>query len=181
MKQYTHPGKRLLEDWDENEYVPKYPAAHLYFTDDVPEELFKKIKKNSWLSNPKYIKTFMEANYAFVPLDNRVFHLDQSETVRQIYQPEKAGSKSKIKILERYADQLATVCVNLNEFPAVRYQSNSENAKSVAEILQNELKSSKSEIPGLGEGSGKGQSQLIVLDRDFDPIAPIIHETTYQG
>ena len=68
----------------------------------------------------------------------------------------------------------------------MRYQSNSENAKSVAEILQDELKTSKSEIPRLGEplpgeGSGKGQSQLIVLDRDFDPIAPIIHETTYQG
>ena len=186
MNQFVDPKRRLLEDWDENEYEPKYPAAHLYFTDDVPEELFKKIKKNSWLSNPRYIKTFMEANYAFVPLDNRVFHLNQSETVRQIYQPHPAGSKSKLKILERYADQLATVCVNLNEFPAVRYQSNSENAKSVAEILQDELKSSKSDIPGLGEplpgeGSGKGQSQLIVLDRDFDPIAPIIHETTYQG
>ena len=33
----------------------------------------------------------------------------------------------------------------------------------------------------MGDGPFRDQTQLIIIDRGYDPVAPIIHELTYQA
>lgn len=65
------------------------------------------------------IVTLQEANMAFLPYESRVFTLDYPEAFQDFYTP---GSVGKASMAERIADQLATVCAMLGEYPAVRYR-----------------------------------------------------------
>ena len=38
----------------------------------------------------------------------------------------------------------------------------------------------KADNPSLGVGRGKDKSELIILDRGFDVVSPLVHEITYQ-
>ena len=63
------------------------------------------------------IKTLKESYIGFLPNESRVFSLDFPESFRLLYSP---GSSGKGDMKERIADQLATLCAFLGEFPAIR-------------------------------------------------------------
>ncbi len=65
------------------------------------------------------IVTLQEANMAFLPYESRVFTLDYRNACQDFY-AQMSGGKSGMA--ERIADQLATVCAMLGEYPAVRYR-----------------------------------------------------------
>ena len=56
---------------------------------------------------------------AFLPYESRVFTLDYPEAFQDFYA---VGSVGKGSMVERIAEQLATVCAMLGEYPAVRYR-----------------------------------------------------------
>merc|ERR1711953_101639 len=154
---------------------PQYKGVHLYFTDSLPDMLFNDIKGHRIT---KYIKTFTEVNIAFLPYESQVYLLDAAKTFRDIYAE---SSQNRQDRLERYADQLATLCSILGEYPSIRPENESQNAIDLAHFLQAKLNGFKADNPKLGEGPFKDQTQLIIVDRGYDPVAPIIHELTYQA
>lgn len=54
---------------------------------------------------------------AFLPYESRVFTLDYPQACQDFYSQ---GGKSGMS--DRIADQLATICAMLGEYPAVRYR-----------------------------------------------------------
>ncbi|XP_037530414.1 syntaxin-binding protein 3 [Nematolebias whitei] len=152
---------------------PKYKGAYVYFTDYCPDDLFNNMK----LYCAKYIRVCKEINISFMPVEAQVFTCDDPGAFRNIYSPH---SQVKRKTLETLADQIVTLCATLDEYPGVRYKKDMENAITLAELVDTRL-ARHYELDDNGKKKEKTQAQLLIVERGFDPVSPILHELTYQA
>ena len=56
---------------------------------------------------------------AFLPYESKVFTLDYPDILEDFYSRDRGSSEH---VSERIADQLATVCAMMGEYPSVRYR-----------------------------------------------------------
>uniref|UniRef100_A0A1I7ZWD4 Syntaxin binding protein 1a n=1 Tax=Steinernema glaseri TaxID=37863 RepID=A0A1I7ZWD4_9BILA len=154
----------------------QYKCAHIFFTEACPDQLFQTLSRSPV---NKYVRSCKEINVAFTPYESQVYTLDSPDTFFLYYNPQKQGGLTTN--LERIAEQIATVCATLGEYPALRYRADFERNVELSHLVEQKLDAYKADNPSMGEGAEKGRSQLIIIDRGFDAISPLLHELTLQA
>ncbi|XP_009583903.1 PREDICTED: syntaxin-binding protein 3 [Fulmarus glacialis] len=155
----------------------RYKAAYVYFTDFCPDNLFNKIKS----SCAKSIRRCKEINISFFPYESQVFTLNVPDAFYRCYSPTLEKTKDKDAVMQVMAEQIVTLCATLDENPGVRYKSGpSDKASKLAQLVEKNLENyyktdEKSQI------KAKTHSQLIIIDRGFDPVSTVLHELTFQA
>lgn len=153
----------------------KYKAAYLYFTDYCPDNIFSKIKSSCAAS----IEVCKEINISFLVYESQVFTVDAPEAFHCLYSPH--TTENKTARLETIAQQIVTLCATLDENPGVRFKKEPlDNATVLAKMVEDKLQQYY-EIDERSKKKSKTQSQLLIIDRGFDPVSPVLHELTVQA
>ena len=168
--------QKIVEDFEE---TPRYGPVHLFFTDAVGGEEFTLLQSSAKLISR--VKTLKELSLEFLAAESNAFHLDLKNCLPAMY-----GTDPNPMLTNIISRKLSTMCISLNEHPAIRYQGNSKFAKAVAQGVHEYIKAfklanKKVKFNGDDAHDDRERGQLLILDRTFDPVAPLMHEYTYQA
>ena len=171
---------RLLAEYADKSKVLYGKAVFLYFLGPVPKSLMKEIKQCKQLL--KRLKGMAEVNTNFLVKENRAFTLDMYDPFAAMYR------SNSLEIIA--AEKLVTLCATLNEYPFIRYDQQSQTCTSLASIFKLKMDKYVGANPGWWyHGSGncpysgveKDRSTVLLLDRKFDCLTPLMHDFTYQA
>ena len=162
--------KRLINDM---EHQSKFKAAHVFFTQPIPDRLFQLMADSKAVVKFKSLK---EVNIAFVPEERLAYSLACPEdTFSSYYLGDEVRRQTA---MEAIADQVVSLVTSLREYPTIRYSSEDcEHNEDLAQVVSMKLDKLKALDPELGRGT----SHLILLGRGFDPRTPVLHELTVQA
>ena len=144
---------------------PKYGKYYLYFTNFLDHSQIQMLGQSDV---HELVEKVMELYIDYMPINDDLF-------ITQCPNYYSVTCENSFQMEQKSIESLTALCLSLKKNPTIRYQGNSELTKRIAEGLTLQL-SKESQMFGNG-----GQSTLIVLDRTFDPISPLLLQWTYQA
>jgi hypothetical protein len=139
---------------------------------ELPDTEFQKISTSGVAGR---IKTFKELNIEFIAYEAQAFHLDMPESMVVFF----SGDRSAPAVQAQVVNKLVTLCATLNEYPIIRYSQAGVHPQQLAKAIQTRL----DVLARTAEGwtPNDDRATLLILDRSVDPVAPLLHEFTYQA
>eukprot|EP00008_Paramoeba_atlantica_P013984 CAMPEP_0201477256 /NCGR_PEP_ID=MMETSP0151_2-20130828/2314_1 /ASSEMBLY_ACC=CAM_ASM_000257 /TAXON_ID=200890 /ORGANISM="Paramoeba atlantica, Strain 621/1 / CCAP 1560/9" /LENGTH=628 /DNA_ID=CAMNT_0047857907 /DNA_START=6 /DNA_END=1889 /DNA_ORIENTATION=+ len=168
----------VIKDFESKK--PQYATAHLFFTAPLGDDLFSKLTQSGARS---FISSLKELNLMFYLQESQVFHTETPGITKVLYSP--YSDKAAItEHLGEIAFKLATVFSVLGEFPLIRFDKRSFAAKKLSGLLKEKIEflvESGSEMIEKSSAPADERCTVLIVDRSFDLLAPILHELSYQA
>uniref|UniRef100_A0A061S1I1 Syntaxin-binding protein 1 n=2 Tax=Tetraselmis sp. GSL018 TaxID=582737 RepID=A0A061S1I1_9CHLO len=178
--------KTICNDFQES---PLYQSVHVFFSSKVSPADISELRKHPRLV--ERLRTLKEVGCEFMTVDSRTFTTDQPRALCELFGDSTAGTSGYEEAIGTAAARLATVFAALDEFPSIRYRAGKPPADgdppggdSRAAAPQRLAAKLHEHLTELQHGSQLPQAEtcdLIILDRTIDPVAPVIHEWTYEA
>ncbi|KAJ1679861.1 syntaxin binding protein 1 [Spiromyces aspiralis] len=167
-----------------------YRGAYVFFTSALPDRLLKRIIGHRNLK--RHLQAMMELNIEFETFDRKVFLTRLANLpLYRMYSPRLSKLKAMVK--NRELGFIAKKIANFVELLDVgsfdiRYFEPAKNlvpvcrARRLARYLHEEMVERLGEEAMLGSNRDEGlRTQILIVDRSIDPLAPLLHEFTYQA
>jgi syntaxin-binding protein 1 len=123
--------------------------------------------------------------------DNRSFTTAQDNALSAFFGATADSSDEYRHEIHTMATRLATMFSTMKEFPSIRFRAalppgdeyppGLESRLLVGQRLAVELYEALAEMQRAGQIPERETCELIITDRGFDPVAPVIHEFTYEA
>jgi syntaxin-binding protein 1 len=125
------------------------------------------------------IKTFKELNLDFLAIEAQSFTLDRKERgFWNLYSSSSQDGQAELRVI---TNQLATVMTTLKEFPYIRFARERPMCQQVARQVGESLAVLRAKVPDYANGCREQRATLIIVDRSFDALAPVLHDFYYQA
>jgi len=171
-------AQRISDDFSSRS-TAKYANVHIFFLENVGNDVFGIIQSNALLISK--VKTFKEVYLDFLAVESNIFHFDIPSALEKLY-----GVQAVHDFPSFLGQKLANFCITLNEHPCIRYQGSSSFSRDIATSLHQTItqyKRANSDWFCYGDDkhNDRERAQILILDRSFDPLSPLMHEYTYQA
>lgn len=154
----------------------KYGNVHIIFTNPMSNDVFAALQSCPVLVSK--LKSLKEIYLEFIVAESSVYHLDLPQSLCKLY-----GEVSDSNHPSLLAAKLTSLCITLNEFPYIRYQNSSPYCREAARVLNENLtkykRSNSTFVPFGEERTDRERGQMLILDRTFDPLTPLMHDYSY--
>ena len=171
--------KRVVEDCKQS----LYRKAHVFFTSAAPKAILSLISSNR--ACVEKLNNCSELNMEYLSVDTKGFSLEIDDALRGTFALGQEASQAQARMMDMIARRLATVMVSLGEIPSLRHMAKigdkrSDVSRGVAERLDRIL-TAMLRSKGAEAAKNNPTCDVLIVDRSFDIIAPIIHEWTYES
>ncbi|KAG0168834.1 vacuolar sorting protein VPS33/slp1 [Apophysomyces sp. BC1015] len=176
---------RLIDDFTAYK-IPMYKAAHVHFTSGLDDELFSDLNRRLKSTGASQsILSLKEMYVDFMVIESSVFTVEPQTSFLSTFGPDSQADMEAA--LRTTAKQLLSVCATLGEDPVIRYQTSENDTTSpthrLAMILQKEVDNFCRLNPNFPppRHPPEPRATFLIVDRSLDPVAPLLHEFTYQA
>lgn len=180
--------KQLVRDFS-LAAMPQYKAAHVFFSSRPSSQHLSAIRECSHLV--ARLRTLKDVELEYLLIDRRTFSTAEEGALRTFFSAAVDSSSGYRAEIETMATRLSTVFATLKEMPVIRFRAAAPPGEEFPPGLESRLLVAQRLAVELGERLGALQREgvvperetceLIIADRGFDPVAPVIHEWTYEA
>ncbi|KAK6332398.1 vacuolar sorting protein VPS33/slp1 [Orbilia brochopaga] len=169
---------------------PRYLKGHLVWTSSPSEHIRHRLSRQTQTSG-HWIQSERILPINFYPIESNIFTFRDPKSFYPLYNP-KCDGLAQYEFVE-LAKKIVGICVALEEFPVVRYflsphltHRARKLPQMVAMAVQRELEMYQHHMHEMGQvwppvDTGRPRGTLFIVDRSLDPVAPLLHEFTYQA
>jgi len=168
---FLTPSREIVEALCEDfQGTPLYACAHVFFTSNLERDLLELMAKSKIT---KYIKELKVINFNFKVFESRLFTADIANPLP------KRDDLNNSAAIHSIAENLASVCAICGYFPYILCPNDKDDSLSVR--IATELNQMLCDMKSDKELKRDPDCQIMILDRSFDPITPLLTDFTFQA
>lgn len=159
--------------------APRYQAYSLFFSHLVSQVFLQDLAEAD--SAKEQIQQVQEFYADFIVLDPHHFTIPTTrpEVLMTMKGSQNAGySTAEYEVVDRLVQGLSALFLAIRRRPIIRYQKGSEHAYRLADSLYSLTYKQQCQIFDFGSRS---TPVVLVLDRNDDPVTPLLTQWTYQA
>jgi hypothetical protein len=166
---------KLIEDFSGD--APRYAAAHILFTYPCGDAPLDELR--AFPAVVSRIVTFKCLFLQFTPHDPFTFWALAAEALVSLYA--RAPTVPWVRSADKIVSGLISFFFSIKAQPVLAFEKANEKVASLAAQFQRQLDATFATLGDAGRSIAKNNTILLIVSRGADPVAPLLHQFTYEA